>query len=166
MKLHIIGIGDSTWHSVENGYIVPTGPLTMDQLRERKEHNKAILEIASTLSYSEYEDVKLCNSAKLMWDALATIYGGDTNVKRTKVKSLRGKFDDMKMLENETITQYCVRVKDGVNARRGANGKIEDETLVSNFLRTLLLKYAIRVSAMLVNRLFFLSFPLNLPNVL
>lgn len=146
MKLHIISIANSAWPTVENGYLAPTITLTSKQLKVRKEHNQAMLEIVSTLSYLEYKDVKLYTYAKLMLDSLATIYRGDTNVIRAKVKILRGKFDDMKMLENETIAHYCVRVKDVVNAIKGANGKIQDETVVSKFFRTLLPKYAIRVS--------------------
>ena len=38
-----------------------------------------------------------------MWDALATIYEGDTNVLRPKDESLRGKFDDMRMEEGEIL---------------------------------------------------------------
>ena len=30
MKLHISGIGDTTWSSVENGYVDPTGTLTSE----------------------------------------------------------------------------------------------------------------------------------------
>ena len=59
MKLHISSIGDTTWSIVENGYVDPTRTLTTEQLKERKEHNQAMLEIASTLSYSEYEGVKI-----------------------------------------------------------------------------------------------------------
>ena len=77
---------------------------------------------------------------------LATIYRGDTNVKRAKTKSLRGKFDDMRMLDNENISQYCVRVKDVFNSIRGAKGTIDNETIVRKVLRTLLPKYVIRVS--------------------
>ena len=47
------------------------------------------------------EDIKYCATKKLMWDKLDTIYGGDTNVNRDKAESLRGKFDDMRMLDNE-----------------------------------------------------------------
>ena len=74
-----------------------------------------MLEIASALTYSEYEDIKNCGISKMMWDTLAIIYGGDANFKRAKDESLRGQFDDMKMLESETIAQYCERVKDVVN---------------------------------------------------
>ena len=62
-----------------------------------------MLEIASTLSYAEFDDIKDLDSAKKMWDALKTIYGGDKNVQSVKLESLRDKFDDMKMEEGETI---------------------------------------------------------------
>ena len=81
-----------------------------------------------------------------MWDTLHTIYGGDKNVLRAKYESLRGKFDDMRMQEGENISQYCSRIKDVVNAIRGATGKIDDEIILRNFLRALLPIYAIRVS--------------------
>ena len=58
MKLHISRIGDTTWSSVENSYVDPTGTLTVEQLKARKEYNQAILEIASDFSYSEYKDIK------------------------------------------------------------------------------------------------------------
>ena len=57
-----------------------------------------------------------------MWDALHTIYGGDTNFLRAKSKSLRGKFDDMRMKEGQNIAQYCSRIKDVVNAIRVSTG--------------------------------------------
>ena len=50
MKLHIFGIGDTTWSSVENSYVDPIGTLTAKQLEARKEHNQAMLEIAFALS--------------------------------------------------------------------------------------------------------------------
>ena len=118
MKLHIYGIEDTTWSSVENGYVDPIGTLIAKQLKERKEHNQAVLEIASALSYSKYENVKDCLNANLMWTTLAKIYGGDTNVNRAMSECMRNKFDDMRMLESENISQYCTRIKDDVNAIR------------------------------------------------
>ena len=77
-----------------------------------------MLEIASALSYVEFDDIKGLNNAKKMWDALNTVYGGDKNVQRAKSKSLRGKFDDMKMEEGETIAQYVARIKEVVSTIR------------------------------------------------
>ena len=70
-----------------------------------------MLEIASALSYAEFDDIKGLDSEKKMWDALNTIYGGDKNVQRAELKSLRGKFDDMRMEEGENISQYVARIK-------------------------------------------------------
>ena len=61
------------------------------------------MEIASALSYAEFDDIKGLDSSKKMWDALKKIYGGDKNVQRAKLESLRGKFDDMKMEEGENV---------------------------------------------------------------
>ena len=81
-------------------------------MKKKKEHNQAMLEIASTLSYAKFDDIKGVDSAKKMWDALTTIYGGDTNVLRAKSQGIRGKFEDMKMQEGENVAQYCSRIKD------------------------------------------------------
>lgn len=106
-----------------------------------------MLKIASTLRYSEFDDIKGCDSTKKMWEALHEIYGGDKNVLRAKAKSLGGKFDEMRMQDGETIVQYCARLKDIVNAIWGSDGKIEDETMIKKVLRIMFLIYAIRVSS-------------------
>ena len=102
-----------------------------------------MLEIASSLSYAEFDDIKGCDTTKKMWDALNTIYGGEKNVQRAKYESLRGKFDDMKTEEGENIAQYVARRKEVVSAIRGATSHIDDDTILSKFLRTLLPIYAI-----------------------
>ena len=51
-----------------------------------------MLEISLVLSYVEFDDIKGCDIANKMWDALHTIYGGDKNVLSAKFESLKGKF--------------------------------------------------------------------------
>ena len=51
------------------------------------------------------------------------------------------------MKEGENITQYSTRIKEVFNAIRGFGGVLEEDTVVSKILRTLLPTYAIRVSA-------------------
>ena len=46
-----------------------------------------MLEISSTLSYAEYDDIKGCDTTHKMWETLSNIYGGDDNVKRAKEKA-------------------------------------------------------------------------------
>ena len=87
-----------------------------------------MLEIASDLTYAEFDEIKGCDSVKKMGNSLHTIYGGDNNFLRAKAESLRGKFDEMRMEESENISQYVARIKEVVNAIRGENGKIDDDT--------------------------------------
>ena len=125
MKLHLGGIGDNAQSYITVEHVDPTTPTTED-MRKKKEHNKAMLEIASALSYAKFDDIKGLDSAKKMWDALNTIYGGNKNVQRAKLESLKGNFDDMKMEEGETVAQYVARIKEVVSAIKGADGAIDD----------------------------------------
>ena len=81
-----------------------------------------------------------------MWIKLKEIYGGDDNVRRAKVESLRGDFDQMRMREDENIAKYVERIKASVSAIRASRGEIKEEIVISNVLRTLFPIYAIRVS--------------------
>ena len=53
----------------------------------------------------------------------------------------------MRMEEGENIAQYDARIKEVVGGIKGATRKIDDDTMLSKVLRTLLFIYAIRVSA-------------------
>ena len=88
-----------------------------------------MLEIFSALSYTKFDDIKGCDTVFKMWDALTTIYGGDKNVQREKLESLRGKFDDMIMEEGENISVYASRIKEVVSTIRSYAGHLDDETI-------------------------------------
>ena len=62
-------------------------------------------------------------------------------------ESRRGTFDDMRMEEGDNIAQYVARIKEVISARKGAIGKIDDDTILRKVLRTLFPIYAIRVCA-------------------
>ena len=116
-------------------------------MKKKKEHNQGMLEIASALSYTEFDDIKLCDTTFKMWDSLSTIYGEDKNVQRSKSESLRGNFDNMWMDEGEHIAQYASRIKEVVSAIRSIAILLDDEIVLSKVLRTFLPIYAIRVSS-------------------
>ena len=106
-----------------------------------------MIDIASTLSYVEFDEIKDCKSTYTMWNKLKEIYGGDDNVKRAKAESLRGQFDQMKKREDENIAKYFERIKASVSAIRAFGGIIDDKIVFSKVLRTLLPIYVIRVSS-------------------
>lgn len=102
--------------------------------------------LISSLSDIEFMDFQEKDNTKDVWDTLESIYGGDEHVKQAKEEILRGKFEDMQMVE-ETIQQYGIRIKTVVGDIKSAGGTMDDSTIVSKVLRTLSLVYAIRVVA-------------------
>ena len=87
MKLHLGSISDYAQTSISIDHITLAGPLTVEDLSKNKEHDQAMLEIASALSYVEYDDIKGCDTTHKMWETLSIIYGGDDDVKRAKRES-------------------------------------------------------------------------------
>ena len=96
-----------------------------------------MLEIASSLSYAKFYDIKGYDTEKKMWNSLYTIYGVDKNVQRSKSKSFKGNFDDMRMEEGENIAQYVARIKEVVSAIRGATSQIEDDICSKKILENI-----------------------------
>ena len=147
MKLHLGSISDYAQTCIVTEHVDPTGTLTAEDMKNKQDHNQAMLEIATALNYAEFHDIKGCNTTFKMWKALSDIYGGDQNVQRAKRESLRGKFDDMRMEEHQNAAQYGARVKEVVSAIRCLGGTLDEDTVNSKYLRTFLAIYAIRVSA-------------------
>ncbi|MDF3686078.1 hypothetical protein [Enterobacter hormaechei] len=77
MKLHLGSIGDYAQNSIITEHTDPAGAPTAEDMKNKQEHNQTMLEIASALSYAEFDDIKGCNTAFKMWKALSDIYGGD-----------------------------------------------------------------------------------------
>ena len=64
--------------------------MSVNDIVEKKTHNNMMINIASSLSYEEFDDIKDWKTIFEMWNKLKEIYGGDDNVRREKAESLRG----------------------------------------------------------------------------
>ena len=77
MKLHLGGIWDHAQSTITIEHVDPIGAPTTKDMKKKKEHNQGMLDTTSILSYAKFYDIKGLENANKMWDALATIYGGD-----------------------------------------------------------------------------------------
>ena len=77
MKLHLASIGDTGLKYLDAEYVEPTGTLSVNDIAEKKTHNNMMIDIASTLSYEEFDDIKDYQTTFDMWNKLVEIYGGD-----------------------------------------------------------------------------------------
>ena len=145
MILHLATISDSCFTYLDAKYKTPNGTLLVVDIAEKKNHNIMMIDIASSLSYAEFDEVKDCKIPHKIWTNLKYIYAGDENVRRDKPKSIKGKFNQMKMRKYENIAKYVKQIKASVSAIKASRGYIGEKIVVGKVLKTLLPIYAIIV---------------------
>ena len=58
MRLHLYTIGDIDLHFLDNQYVAPPRPMSLDQMVDMKNHNIMMIDIASSLSNFEFIEFK------------------------------------------------------------------------------------------------------------
>ena len=82
MRLHLATIGDSRLKNLDAKYKALAGTMIIEEIVEEKNHNIMMIDIASSLNYAKFDEVKDCGTYYEMWIKLKSIYGGDENVRR------------------------------------------------------------------------------------
>ena len=90
MRLHLATISDLGYKCLDEEYKTPTSTLSIGDLVEKKNHNIMMIDIASALSYDEFDEIKDCKIAFDMWNKMKDIYGGDDNVRSAKGEICKG----------------------------------------------------------------------------
>ena len=62
MRLHLATISDSSCKYLSVEYKTPTGTLSLEDFDEKKNHNIMMIDIASTLRYAKFDEVKDCKT--------------------------------------------------------------------------------------------------------
>ena len=63
MRLHLATISDSGCKYLDEEYKTPTGTLSVRDITEKNNHNNMMVDIASSLSYEEFDEIKDCKNA-------------------------------------------------------------------------------------------------------
>jgi hypothetical protein len=91
--------------------------------------------------------IKQCTVAKDAWEILKITHEGTTKVKSAKLQLLTTKFENLKMLEDESILDYHLNILDIANSFESLGEKVSDEKLVRKILRSLPKWFAMKVTA-------------------
>lgn len=136
------------WKITKNTYIVPqNGPSTPDEIKE-VEHNIRVKEaLLSVLTNSEMTAVMALQTAHEIWEKLEILYEGDKQVKVAKLLSLKGKYETLKMGDDENIHSFMAKVNDIVLGIRCASGTIEEDEIVAKVMRSFPPAYKHKVGA-------------------
>jgi hypothetical protein len=92
-------------------YIIPNdGTSTLNDLRDVECNITKKEEFLSALTNTEMTNVMDLKNAHEISKKLKTLYEGDNQVNMAKLQSLKGKYESLKMNEDENISLYMQRV--------------------------------------------------------
>ena len=131
MRFHLMSLRCKVWSSIEKDYKIPSKlPIDRDEQDKYESNAKALNAILNGLTNSLFVKVMQCKTTKHAWDKLKTIFQGDSRVKQSKLQTYKGKFEILKMKEEENIAEYILRVDEIVNAIRSLGGEIKEKEVV------------------------------------
>jgi len=136
------------WKIVESGWIKPeeTDEITITQTSARLSNDKALHALCQALSPFEFPRISNCEIAKDEWQILETTYEGTQLVKSTKLQMLISKFEEIKMLEEETFREFYTKISDLRNSMVSLGKQISDVKLIRKILRSLPERFRIKVT--------------------
>jgi hypothetical protein len=133
---------------VETGWTKPEDatPELVPQKNARLSNDKALHALCQALSPSEFAKISNCESAKAAWQILETTYEGTKLVKSAKLQMLISKFEEIKMLEEETFGEFYSKISDLRNSMVSLGKPISDVKLIRKILRSLPECFRIKVT--------------------
>jgi hypothetical protein len=136
------------WGIVETGWtkLEDTTPELVPQKNTRLSNDKALHALCQALYSSEFAKISNCESAKAAWHILETTYEGTKLVKSVKLQMLISKFEEIKMLEEETFGEFYSKINDLRNSMVSLGKPISDVKLIRKILRSLPERFRIKVT--------------------
>jgi hypothetical protein len=140
--------------SIDCWSIVETGSTKLEdvalelvpQKTARLSNDKTLHALCQALSPFEFAKISNCKSAKEAWKILEKTYEGTKLVKSAKLQMLIPKFEEIKMLEDETFGEFYSKMSDLKNSMVSLGKPISDVKLIRKILRSLPERFRIKVT--------------------
>jgi hypothetical protein len=123
------------WSIVETGWTKPE-ETTLELVPEknaRLSNDKAPHALCQALSPSEFAKISNCELAQEALQILETTYEGTELVKSAKLQMLISRFEEIKMLEEETFGEFYSKMSDLRNSMVNLGKPISDVKLIRKF---------------------------------
>ena len=89
------------------------------------------------VSPNEFKRISMCEITKEAWDILKVTHEGTKSMKNLKLQMLTSKFEEIRMLEDESFDEFYAKLNDIVNSKFNFGDKMEDKRIVRKILRSL-----------------------------
>ena len=103
--------------------------------------------IVGAVDENEFKLVSACTTAKQALDKLVNHHEGTQAVKSSRMDIIKSQFKNLRMDEDETITQFSARVSDLVNRAENLGEPFVDTRVIKKVLRSLPERFHAKVTA-------------------
>jgi len=138
------------WSIVETGWTKPanTALELVPKKNARLSIDKALHALCQALSPSKFVRISNSESTQEAWQILETTYKGTKLIKSAKLQMLISRFEEIKMLEDETFREFYSKMN-GLRSPMVSLGKtISDVKLIRKILRSLPERFKIKVTTL------------------
>jgi hypothetical protein len=136
------------WSIVETGWTKPNDTMLelVPQKNARLSNDKVLHALCQALSPSEFAKISNCESAQEAWQILETTYEGTKLVKSAKLQMLISRFEEIKMLEEETFGEFYSKMSNLRISMVSLGKPVSDVKLIQKILRSLPKRFRIKVT--------------------
>ncbi|KAK2436489.1 hypothetical protein QL285_021481 [Trifolium repens] len=110
-------------------------------------NSKALNAIFNGVDQNMFKSINICTVAKQAWEILQTAHEGTSKVRMSKLQLLTTKFENLRMDEDETISEFNTRLRDIANSSFALGEKISEEKIARKILISLPKRFNIKVTA-------------------
>ncbi|XP_012855556.1 PREDICTED: uncharacterized protein LOC105974943 [Erythranthe guttata] len=109
-------------------------------------NSKALNAIFNGIDINQFKIISACECAKEAWEKLQTAYEGTASVRLSKLQMLATRFEDLRMEENETVSDFNSKLCDISNEAHGLGETYPEVKLVRKVLRSMPDQFAYKVT--------------------
>jgi len=136
------------WKIVETSWTKPSDatPESINDKNLQLLNDKALHALCHALSSSEFSRISNSESVKEAWQILETTYEDTKFIKSAKLQMLISRFEEIKMLKDETFREFYSKMSDLRNSRVSLGKPVSDVKLTRKILRSLPERFRIKVT--------------------
>ncbi|KAK2402591.1 gag-protease polyprotein [Trifolium repens] len=120
---------------------------SLEEETEASGNSKALNAIFNGVDENMFKLINTCTEAKQAWEILQTAHEGTSKVRMSNLQLLATKFENLRMEDEETISQFNTRIRDIANSTFALGEKIPEEKLARKILRSLPRRFNMKVTA-------------------
>jgi hypothetical protein len=147
-RMHFFLKSIDCWSIVETGWtkLADAALELVPQKNARLSNDKAPHALCQALSPSEFAKISNCESAQEAWQILETTYKGTKLEKSAKLQMLISRFEEIKMLEEETFGEFYSKMSHLRNSMVSFGKPVSDVKFIRKILRSLPERFRIKVT--------------------